>query len=198
MLDTLAEIIGADGFTSAFARLPQKAMAVRGGLARYGRNNIGFVEGMGTFAQTTIAWSDLPAEEDPWRDPVTLPRCDKCTACVTACPTGAIGEDRILLYGERCLTHINEHEGDWPDWLPADAHHTLVGCMRCQQACPEDRAVLGSVSSGPSFTAAETASFLAATPREELGAETIAKLDSLETFLEYELLCRNLAATLGA
>ena len=196
----IAKIIAPLGHRVAAARLPEKTLAVRSGLARYGRNNITYTPGLGSFAQIVTAWTDLPAPTDPWRPAELLDRCATCTACIKACPTGAIpeaGEGRFLLRAEHCLTHLNEQEEDFPAWLDPRAHNALVGCLRCQNACPENRDVAGRVEEGPTFTEKETGLLLAATPPSGLPPETHAKIDGLQTFLTHELLCRNLGALLA-
>ena len=88
------------------------------------------------------AFSDLPCDGDPWREPKALERCESCVACLRNCPTGAITRDRFLLRAERCLTYHNEAAGDFPGWIDPSWHHCLIGCLRCQTACPENKAVL--------------------------------------------------------
>jgi epoxyqueuosine reductase len=196
----LAETLAPFGHRVAPALLPEKTMAVRSGLARYGRNNITYTPGLGSFAQIVTAWSDLPAQGDPWRLAEALDRCATCTACIRACPTAAIpekAEGRFLLHGERCLTHLNEQEDGFPAWLDPRAHNALVGCLRCQTVCPENLGVAGRAEEGPTFTGEETRLLLAATPRAVLPAETLAKIDGLQTFLTHDLLCRNLAVLLA-
>jgi epoxyqueuosine reductase len=120
---------------------PLKAVAVMLGLARYGRNNIAYVPGMGSYFQLvgtlTDSALDLP---EGWRSQpyALLPECDSCEACGSACPTGAIREDRFLLHAERCLTNFNELPGAWPAWLATACHNCLVGCLYCQDACPQN------------------------------------------------------------
>ena len=197
----IAEIIAPHGYRVVATRLPEKTLAVRSGLARYGRNNITYTPGLGSFAQIVTAWSDLPAAADPWRPAELLDRCATCTACIKACPTGAIpetGAGRFLLRAERCLTHLNEEEDDFPAWVDPRAHNALVGCLRCQAACPENRDVAGLVEKGPVFTEEETDLLLAATPRDRLSLETLAKIGELQNFLTHELLCRNLAVLLSS
>ena len=196
----IAEIIAPHGYRIVAARLPEKTLAVRSGLARYGCNNITYTPGLGSFAQIVTAWSDLPVPVDPWRRAALLDRCATCTACIRACPTGAIpetGAGRFLLRAERCLTYLNEQEDDFPAWVDHRAHNAMVGCMRCQAACPENRGVAGLVEEGPVFTEEETDLLLAATPRDRLPPGTLAKIDGLQTFLTHELLCRNLAVLLA-
>jgi len=197
MVAQVDQVLRSVGHRAVAAELPKKALAVGAGLARYGRNNIAYFPRMGSYAQIAAAWSDLPAGEDPWRQPAMLEDCAACRACVVACPTGAISTERFPLHGELCVTHLNEWPGSFPDWLPGSAHNALVGCMRCQTTCPADKDVAGWVEDGPVFSDEETRLLLAAVPREELAAETLAKLDGLDTFMEHGLLCRNLAAVLA-
>jgi epoxyqueuosine reductase len=86
------------GYHLAKPLLPLKTLAVYSGLARYGRNNISYVTGFGSYLQLMGAFSDLPCESDPWCEPKTLDRCSKCIACLQHCPTGAIADDRFFCF----------------------------------------------------------------------------------------------------
>ena len=178
-------------------RLPLKTLAVRSGLAEYGRNNITYVPGMGSFHQLVGAFSDLPCDGDPWREPKALDRCDSCVACLRRCPTGAITDEHFLIHAERCLTYHNEAARDFADWIDPSWHHCLIGCMRCQSACPENRAVLDWFEDRAEFSEQETNLLVQRVPLNQLPAETAAKLKSLEINEDHVLLCRNLAMILG-
>ncbi len=119
-------------------RLPLKRLAVQSGLAMYGRNNITYVEGMGSFHTLSAFYTDMPSEdsEDSWREVSVHELCEKCGACIAACPTGAIRSDRFLIDTDRCLTFFNESPGEWPSWIPRDIHRCLVDCLSCQIDCP--------------------------------------------------------------
>jgi epoxyqueuosine reductase len=177
--------------------LPLKTLAVASGLARYGRNNIVYVPGMGSFLQLVGAFSDLPCGADPWEEPRALDRCESCIACRRHCPSGAIKDDRFLLHVERCLTYHNEADADFPDWIDPSWHNCLIGCMRCQSVCPENKDVLGRFEDRGEFTEKETALFLERVPLDEFPAETVAKLKNLEINEDYRNLCRNLAMIVG-
>ncbi|MEW6525000.1 MAG: 4Fe-4S double cluster binding domain-containing protein [Bacillota bacterium] len=133
------------------ARVPLKALAVRAGLARYGRNNLVYVADLGSFIQLLGFESDL--EVEPGRaglEPELLAQCAGCRVCREHCPTGAIGQDRVLLHAEKCLSLVNQAPGDWPDWVLPSVHNSLLGCMACQDLCPANqgrrvKAVLGRV-----------------------------------------------------
>ena len=82
-----------EGYHLAPAKLPLKTIAVRSGLAHYGRNNICYVEEMGSFLQLVGVFSDLPSNGDSWQEPKMLGRCENCIACLRKCPTKAINND---------------------------------------------------------------------------------------------------------
>ncbi|MDH4140649.1 MAG: FeS-binding protein [Coriobacteriia bacterium] len=193
-----AEALDGDGHRVLLATVPLKPLAVGSGLARYGKNNITYVDGMGSFHRLTGLFSDMPAPRSEWKRRPSLGLCGRCTACLTACPTGAITASRFMLHAERCLTYFNENETRVPEWVPPDAHECLVGCMRCQSACPENRAVLDRIEDGPSFSEGETKLLLAGVPYEELPDETAAKWDALELTEDLAIIERNLGLVLQA
>jgi len=136
---------------------PIKAVAARLGLVRYGRNNVTYADGFGSYLQLCgyVTDAQLGGAGQPLQPPMLLPECDGCDACRLACPTGAIDRDRVLLHAERCLTFANERPGRWPEWVPGTAHHCLMGCLACQRSCPVNPRLAIS-SSGVTFTFDET------------------------------------------
>lgn len=185
------------GYRITKTQLPLKTLAVHSGLADYGRNNICYVTGMGSFLQLVGAFSDLPCDDDSWRKPKMLDRCKSCVACLRHCPTKAIVTDRFLLHAELCLTYHNEAASDFPDWINPSWHHCLIGCLRCQTACPENKAVFEWFEDRAEFSKLETALFIQSVPFDQLPAETITKMKSLEINEDYQLLCRNLSMIIG-
>lgn len=137
----LRKALGPKRYRLVRATLPQKLLAVRSGLAKYGKNNITYVEGHGSFHRLTSFFTDYDSPVDFWQDKMPLPLCAKCTACMRACPTAAIGRDRFLIHVEKCLTYLNEKKAEhaFPKWVDRGAHNALIGCMRCQKACPYNR-----------------------------------------------------------
>jgi epoxyqueuosine reductase len=193
----LAGWLKEEGYGLAGERLPLKTLAVCSGLGEYGRPNICFVPGMGSFLQLVGAFTDLPCDSDPWREPKALALCETCKACRKSCPTGAIPEDRFLIRAERCLTYHNEAAADFPGWIDPSWHHCLVGCMRCQTACPENRGVLDWFEDRGEFSEHETNLLMERVSFDRLPALTQGKLKSLELNEEYVRLCRNLSMVLS-
>jgi epoxyqueuosine reductase len=196
--DLLAEVLGETGHRLAPAQVPEKLLSVCSGLARYGRNNITYVEGMGSYNIPAAFFTDLACEADEWQQPEALDLCDRCTACMRACPTGAIARDRFLLRAERCITFWNEKppEVAFPAWMDPAWHNCLVGCMHCQLACPENRAVGLVDEQGAEFSEEETGLLLAGTPLAELPLALTRKLAEWDHLYELDLLPRNLKVLL--
>lgn len=170
--------------------LPVRTLAARSGLMRYGRNNNVYVPRLGSFFRLTSFVSDLECTAHEWGERELLPACKKCFKCLEACPTQAIVADRFVIRAERCLTYLNEmpSEKGFPAWLSPRVHHSIQGCMRCQQVCPYDRAANGRVAAGPTFSKAET-KMLLETP-DKAAPELVEKLASVG--LKPSLFPRNL------
>lgn len=182
------------GYQLKKVRLPEKLLAVRSGLAQYGKNNITYVNGMGSFHRPVVFISNFPCAQDGWREPTVLDQCQDCHACAKACPTDAIGSDRFQLHAERCLTFHNEHPNAFPEWLSPAWHNSLVGCMLCQKACPANKEVVKWIATGPTFSIKETDHILNSVSGERLPQETTEKLKT-QGIMEYDsVLARNLRA----
>ena len=182
------------GFQVKKVMLPWKLLATHSGLAQYGKNNITYVAGMGSYYRLVAFISDFPAIKDHWQNPQALARCENCKACMKACPTGAIPPDRFLLRGERCLTFHNERKGEFPKWIKTSWHNCLVGCLYCQKACPVNKDVVQSVKQGPVFSEEETAFILQGHPQNKVSQHAIQKLERLDMIEYLPVLGRNLRA----
>ena len=182
------------GFQVNKANLPCKLLAVHSGLAQYGKNNITYVKGMGSYHRLVAFISDFPGAKDHWQTPQVLERCENCNACRKACPTGAITADRFLLNGERCLTFHNERRGKFPQWIKESWHNCLVGCLYCQKACPVNKDIIQPIGEGPVFTREETDFILQSSPQTKESQNAIQKLNSLDMIEYLPVLDRNLKA----
>lgn len=188
----LKTVLEPQGYQLQNVRLPEKLLAVRSGLAQYGKNNITYVKGMGSFQRPVVFISDYPCEEDSWGEATALEHCENCSACRKACPTNAMASDRFQLYAERCLTFHNESTAAFPQWLSPSWHNCLVGCMICQKACPANKDVVKWIEPGATFDHDETDLILEGVPRERLPRKTLEKIQRLDMMRYYDVLRRNL------
>ena len=195
----LGEILSQAGYHVVGAKLPVKFLAVRSGLAQYGRNNITYVRGMGSFYRLAAFFSDFPCEEDSWQEVQMMEACEDCSVCRLSCPTGAITSERFLLHAERCITYFNEKIGDhqFPEWVDPSWHDCLVGCLRCQRACPQNKKVPQWVEKGPEFTHEETVSFVQKIPLDRLPSATVKKLEQFDLVPLLDIFPRNLSVFLN-
>jgi epoxyqueuosine reductase len=194
----VADVLPEQSHATCIINAPHKALAVRSGLARYGRNNITYIPGLGSFYRLTTVCTDIPCDVGEWVDPAMMTRCDGCARCADACPTGAIPRDRVVLRAERCITYWNEKPVDvpFPEWIENGWHDCLVGCLHCQRACPENEAVLGYREDGPQFTEHETRALLAASGPQDLSGDLRRKLENWDLLDWLGVLPRNLAVHL--
>ncbi len=190
----ITDILASLGYRTERIILPIKLLAVRSGLAEYGRNNITYVNGFGSAHFLGSFITDLPPQDDFWQEPKVMDVCENCNLCRLNCPTGAIGEDRFLLHGEKCITLYNENPGEFPDWINKEWHHAVVGCIKCQAVCPCNAVAYEDIPLLETFTVAETEILLNATEFELLPDELKLKFEQFG-FPEYHyLLLRNIKA----
>ncbi|MFQ5979693.1 MAG: 4Fe-4S double cluster binding domain-containing protein [Candidatus Heimdallarchaeota archaeon] len=176
--DILAALLTPKGYRVVQAVLPLKLLAGYSGLAKYGKNNICYVSGMGSFCRFVAFYSNMACGEDNWQKPHVLDRCANCSACFRKCPTGAIASERFLLRAERCITFLNEKPKhvSFPKWVEPSWHNALVGCLHCQRACPENKNFLQWIDQSADFSEEETNLFLNGTALNQLPAQTREKL----------------------
>lgn len=190
----LRSILETSGYRLTKAHLALKTLAVRSGLARYGRNNLAYVPAMGSLCQLVAFYTNYPCKEDDWQESGAMKDCDNCSLCRKNCPTNSITSDCFLIHAEKCLGFLNETEPDTPYWvnLQPDWPNALIGCIRCQTVCPVNKPYLKNIIAGHSFSEAETAMILHKTPWEQLEIETKKKLEDIRDI--YPLIVQNLGA----
>jgi len=112
-----------------------KAWAAKSGLGWIGKHSLLLTKQRGSFYFVCELILDLDLEYDL---PVT-DHCGSCTACIDACPTNAIVDERVV-DGSKCISYFtielkNEipisEKGKFDDWV--------FGCDICQDVCPWNR-----------------------------------------------------------
>jgi epoxyqueuosine reductase len=171
---------------------------VKSGLAQYGKNNITYVPGFGSYHRLVAFATDRSWQEDSWSESKMMKICETCNKCRENCPTHCIPTDRFLLHVENCLTWHNEREDDLVSWIKPEWHHMLIGCMRCQLVCPVNRDQLNRIVPGVAFSEEETARLLQKSPWDTLSDETRRKLTEIAMDDSYEVLARNLEVLIKA
>lgn len=191
-----SKILEPSGYHVCLATLPLKLLAVCSGLGEYGRNNICYVPGLGSYHELVGLFSDLPCPQDNWQPPKMMDRCASCTICQRLCPTAAIASDRFLLRAEKCVTLHNERPGDrhFPEWIPAAAHNSIVGCMLCQELCPENRQYSKGTTVIAEFTPDETEMLINGISWDQFPTSTREKYQSLDINYPPHVLSRNVIA----
>jgi epoxyqueuosine reductase len=174
--------------------LPMKRLAVKSGLAVYGRNNVCYVEGMGSLFSFAAYYSDIFCDHDNWMEVRQSDRCANCQACLTNCPTGAIRKDRFLINNERCLSNLNESPGEFPDWLPKSVHHCLYDCLKCQIICPMNKEYLDHTIGPIQFNEEETDMMLSGCPLDAFSPAFQQKSKMLGLDQWFDNIPRNLKA----
>lgn len=191
--EILTKVLKKTNHSVTLAVLPFKLLAVRSGLGEYGKNNLCYVDGMGSFARLQVFFTDYEFPSDHWQDKKVMERCTGCSLCQQNCPTQCIPANRFLIHADHCLTYFNEYEEQFPLWIDQRCHHALVGCMRCQLVCPQNRSVIQWKEHPVIFAEEETTLILNKTPREHLPKSLSQKLIDLD-MLEYNsVLARNLS-----
>jgi epoxyqueuosine reductase len=191
--EILTKVFQREGLHVTRAILPFKLLAARSGLGMYGRNNLCYVQGIGSFVRLEAFYTDYAFPTDDWQEKKQLARCEQCALCRNACPTHCIPSERFLIHADHCLTYFNEFEEPFPEWVEPRWHNALVGCMRCQQVCPENRDVIHRKEEEVRFSEAETMLVLEGTPKEELPPGLTSKLKDLNINEYYPMLSRNLS-----
>lgn len=119
------------------APILERQMAVRAGLGWQGRHTLLIAGKGGSWGFLGVLLLDLELEPDP---PFAASRCGSCSACLEACPTGALAPG--LLDPRRCLsTYTLESEAEPPSEVLAamPGARWVAGCDRCQEVCPWNR-----------------------------------------------------------
>ena len=192
-IETEVGPIGYRAFVDS-APVMERALARKAGLGWFGKNAMLLNPKAGSLFFLGELYTDLPLPVDP---PFEDEHCGSCSACRTACPTGAIVEDRVV-DARACISYLTiELHGAIPEHFREAMGNRVFGCDDCQLVCPFTR--FARATREPDFA-----------PRHDLDRASLLALFAWgeEEFLDktagspirrigYERWLRNLAVGLG-
>ncbi len=117
------------------APILERPLAEQAGLGWIGKHTLLLNQQQGSLFFIGELLIDLPLPMDAPANP----ECGKCTACIKACPTGAIVAP-YQLDARRCISYLTiEHAGPIPPELRSAIGNRIYGCDDCQLICPWNR-----------------------------------------------------------
>ena len=133
--ENIGEVNGR-GFVDS-APVLERSWAVRSGLGWVGKNGNLLTKQGGSFFFIATMIVDLELDYD---DPFARDYCGSCRKCIDACPTEAIGENKVV-DGSKCISYFTIELKDMliPDTMKGKFGDWLFGCDVCQDVCPWNR-----------------------------------------------------------
>ncbi len=137
LADRLAQEVGPFGhrvFTDS-APVLEVELAARCGIGWRGKHTLALRRDAGSMFFLGEVFVDLALPLLPLTEAVG-DHCGRCTACLDACPTGAIVAP-YRLDARRCISYLTiEHPGPIPLAWRAAIGNRVYGCDDCQLVCP--------------------------------------------------------------
>jgi len=171
----------------------EKALARNAGLGWIGKHTNLIARDAGSYFFIGEILTDLPLPADE----AASAHCGTCTACIPACPTGAITAPQQL-DARRCISYLTiELHGAIPVELRRMMGNRIYGCDDCQLVCPWNK--FARAAAHPDFKTrhrldSSRLSELFAWTEEEFLARTEG---SAIRRIGYERWLRNIAVALG-
>jgi epoxyqueuosine reductase len=134
LAEAIARLAGPHGYRVFVDSAPvlEKALARNAGLGWIGKHTNLIARDAGSWFFLGEIYTDLPLPLDS----ASGEHCGTCSACIPACPTGAIVAP-YQLDARRCISYLTiELAGAIPEGLRAAIGNRIYGCDDCQLACP--------------------------------------------------------------
>lgn len=113
----------------------ERSWAAKSGVGWIGKNGNLINKNSGSFFFLSEIILDIELEYD---SPVS-DYCGTCTACLDACPTGAILRDKVV-DGSKCISYFTiELKEEIPAEVKGKFDGWMFGCDICQDVCPWNR-----------------------------------------------------------
>jgi epoxyqueuosine reductase len=195
LADDIAAQVGPMGYRVFVDSGPvlEKALAQKAGLGWIGKHTNLIARDAGSYFFIGEILTDLPLPVD---EPASA-HCGTCSACMPACPTGAITAPHQL-DARRCISYLTiELHGPIPVELRRMVGNRIYGCDDCQLVCPWNK--FARAAAHPDFKTrhaldASRLSNLFAWTEEEFLARTAG---SAIRRIGHERWLRNIAVALG-
>ncbi len=116
---------------------PDRWAAARAGVAAFGKNNFAISPRFGSWIniETWLLDAELPVGEPT----LSAPCPENCSACIRACPTGALVCSRQMRI-DHCIAYLTYGDcGEIDPTLQKQMGEWLYGCDRCQEVCPQNK-----------------------------------------------------------
>ena len=119
------------------APVMEKAWAAGAGLGWIGKHSNLITKDHGSWVFLGEIFLDIELDYDR---PDSEEHCGTCTACIDACPTGAIVQPYVI-ESSRCISYatIELRDETLPDEIADKLNGWLYGCDICQDVCPWNR-----------------------------------------------------------
>jgi len=114
------------------APVMERQWAARSGLGWLGKNGLLINRDLGSF----FFIGELIIDTELEYDGQIKDYCGNCTACIDACPTGALTESGVL-NASKCISYLTiELKSEIPESFSGQYDQWIFGCDICQDVCP--------------------------------------------------------------
>jgi len=114
--------------------LADRAVAQRAGIGWSGKNCAIITPEFGSYVYLGEMITSIPFEPDtPMED-----QCGTCTACLDACPTGALVQGGQI-NAQRCIAYLTQTKTIIPEEFREKIGNRIYGCDSCQTSCPVNK-----------------------------------------------------------